>query len=78
MARLERLLERDLRGLKLPEVMVKIKSIVELHRFKNHKEVGATGVRALFLAYNKLVEQYFKILSHEPKYPFPHAVSSKW
>ena len=77
MYRLERVLDRDLRGLKLPEVMTKIKSIVELHRFKNHKEVGITGLRALFLAYNKLVDHYFRILTHEPKYALPHPVSSK-
>jgi hypothetical protein len=55
MARLEKSLEKDVRTVRLPELMVKIKSIVELHRFKNHKQVGAKGVRTLFFAYTKLV-----------------------
>lgn len=34
--RLVRALEKDHRNVALPELMAKIKSIVELHRFKNH------------------------------------------
>jgi hypothetical protein len=67
MSRLEKSLEKDPRTLELNELMIKIKTIVHLHRFKNHKEVGGKGLRTLFFAYNKLVEQYFKLLAHEPK-----------
>jgi hypothetical protein len=63
--RLEKSLEKDIRTLGITELMIKIKCIIELHQFKNQKQVGEKGLRSLFFSYNKMIEQYFKLLSNE-------------
>ena len=41
---------------------------MELHKFKNSKLVGEKGLRTLLFSYNKMIEQYFKLLSTEAMY----------
>jgi hypothetical protein len=52
---LEKSFEKDIRNYSINELTIKIKCIVELHKFKNHKQVGEKGLKSLYYSYNKSI-----------------------